>query len=783
MNDPFQLLMAAIAVPAALAPLCLVAGKRLRSRSAWIALAGAAFSLWALAAAGLQSPSLSTPLLLSRPWVPSLDLAFSLRLDGLSLFFGLVVAGMGCLVLLYSRYYLDDHTEGHGRFYAFMLLFMAAMLGTVLADDLLLTFVFWEITGVTSYLLIGFNAGSSQESAYGARRALLVTLGTGLGFLAGVLLLRVDFGTTRLSLLLAGPAALLASPHAALILGLLLLAAFGKSAQVPFQFWLPGAMAAPTPVSAYLHSATLVKLGVFLAARLYPLFHTQALWSPLLLTVGGASLIVGAVYALLSHDLKAVLAYTTVAQLGALLLWYGLAPLAALPAAEALGLLHILSHVLYKGSLFMQAGILDHVTGTRDLRKLRGLRHRLPLTFAAALLACASLAGLPGSLGFVSKEIYVETLLALGENGQVWAWPLLALFAAAAVCLAAVAFRVALRPYLGELPKAWQQHLHHAKPGFQASPLLLACAVPLLGLFPGLVWRPLAAFYGTDPAAHAVAAVHLGPGLALSLLILGLGFILYRALYVKRAAPLQLPAALEWGQAFDRGLLGLVKLAKASSKLIRVDRPADYLTVVVGACTLLLGAALWALLPFWPDAPSVNPTLMEGLVLAMMAGAGLGVVFLEQWTTRLLSLGIVGFLVCFYFMLNKAPDLALTQMLIESATLLLLLLLLGRFPKDAEQDEKKDAGAAPRKALAALISVGVGLVVFVLMLNITAKPHPRLMGKDFLEQTLPLALGSNAVNTVLVDFRGFDTMFEITVLAIAALGCLGLLMRWKEKKD
>jgi NADH:ubiquinone oxidoreductase subunit 5 (subunit L)/multisubunit Na+/H+ antiporter MnhA subunit len=446
-----------------------------------------------------------------------------------------------------------------------------------------------------------------------------------------------------------------------------------------------------------------------------------------------------------------------------------------------LALLHVLSHVLYKGSLFMQAGIIDHVAGTRDLRKLSGLRKALPLTFVAALLTTASLAGLPGSLGFVSKELYLEAALKLIAEGHPQGWAILAVLITGAICFATVAWRLATQPWLGALPKTLQNHLHHAARGFQLPPLLLALAVPVLGFAPAFAWHALAPLGGASVDALHVSAFHgVNTAFLITVACLAAGIVLSRALYNGKLS-FGLPKALDWGPALDQGLLHLGKFAKRLSTWIRVDKPTDYLSVVIGACALFMGSALWLLLPQWPQAAVVNPTLLEGLVLALMAGSGLGVVFLEQWATRLLSLGIVGFLVCFYFMLNKAPDLALTQMLIESATLVLLLLLLGRFPQGAQADEAKDRGRSLRKIVAAVISVAVGLIVFLYMLHITALPHPRPMGKDFLVQTLPLAYGSNAVNTVLVDFRGFDTMFEITVLCIAALGCLGLLMRWKEK--
>jgi NADH:ubiquinone oxidoreductase subunit 5 (subunit L)/multisubunit Na+/H+ antiporter MnhA subunit/multisubunit Na+/H+ antiporter MnhB subunit len=775
MPDAFVLLLAIVAAPLAFVPLVLLADKRQRSASAWVALPGPLISLGLLIHAAMLSGWGAAPLTGERPWVSGLDLSLAFRLDGLALFYGLVVAGVGVLVTFYSRYYLDEHAKHHGRFYAFLLLFMSAMLGTVLADDLLILFTFWELTGIASFLLIGFFAGERQASAYGARRALLITLATGLGLLAGALLIKLQLGTTRLSTLLADPGIIGALADPSLVMLLLLLAAFGKSAQFPFHFWLPGAMEAPTPVSAYLHSATMVKLGVFLTGRLYPLFNGVDGWSLSLILVGGLTLLVGAWGAIQRHDFKAVLAYTTLAQLGALLLWYGLAPLAGVPHAEAWALLLVLAHVLYKGGLFMVAGIVDHTAHSRDLQVVRGLGSALPLSFAAVALCAASQAGLPGTLGFIAKEQILEAALKLAHAGRPEGWGLVAVLLVSAALYTVVALRVALKPFTGAVTDKERKHWHVGGWALQAPALLLGLGGLTLGLMPGLAAPALAAM-GAAQALDVHAWHGVNQGLLLSLLAWGVGGLVYYRRYARATEP-DRRQPLDLGAAFDGSIAGLVHFAKRASYWGRINHPTDYLPVIVTAVTLILGVTVLVVLPLEPLGKSLPPTLLESLVLTLMAGSALVVVMAGRWTTRLISLSTAGFLVCFYFMLHRAPDLALTQMLIEVATLVLLLLLLGRFPQAAQTDELNDQSFTRRKGLAALSSAGLGLLMFSIMLHMTAKPHPAPMGRGFLEQTLPLAMGGNAVNTVLVDFRGWDTMLEITVLVIAALGCLGLLMR------
>ncbi|MDW8310934.1 MAG: proton-conducting transporter membrane subunit, partial [Verrucomicrobiales bacterium] len=421
------LLLLAIGLPLAGAPLLALVGRRF---GRGVSLAALVFPIVSLAAVLALTRGVAPGVreVIEWPWIPSLGLSLSFLVDGLSVFFGLVVSGMGVLIFYYARHYLDKRYRHQGRFYCFLTLFMAAMLGTVFANDLLLLFIFWELTGLASFLLIGFEH-AEEASRRGARMALLVTGGTGLLLMVGAILLGQNAGTYRLDVLLAEPGKFAGREWLNTAFVLVALGAFGKSAQFPFHFWLPNAMAAPTPVSAYLHSATMVKLGVFLIARVFPIFHGSDWWLPLLTVIGFGTLLLGTTLALLSHDLKAILAFSTVSQLGYMIGSYGVAPAGGIDYDY----LHILNHVFYKGALFMLVGIIDHAAGTRDLRELGGLWRRMPLAGAATLVGTATMAGMIGTTGFISKEvIFHEIFVVMRTHGWLGA------YAAVAVVLASV---------------------------------------------------------------------------------------------------------------------------------------------------------------------------------------------------------------------------------------------------------------------------------------------------------------------------------------------------------
>lgn len=781
-------LFLALGLPLLLSPVLGPLGRVLGRRVGWVAFAAPVLStaalLWLATQTGLPGARV-----LEFAWIPSLGIHLAFLLDGLSLFFALIVSGMGVLVFWYANFYLDDHYRHHGRFYAYLTLFMAAMLGTVLANNLMLLFVFWELTGLASFLLIGF-LHEDEKSRVGARQALLVTGFTGLLLLAGVLMVRQVTGTYALDVLLRD--GLPAGEHRAWLtaaLLLMLLGAFGKSAQFPFHFWLPNAMAAPTPVSAYLHSATMVKLGVFLCARLFPLFVQNDLWAPLLSWVAFGTMVLGAVLALLSHDLKAILAYSTVSQLGYLIGYYGLGPLRGVEYDY----LHILNHVFYKGSLFMVAGVVIHSTGLQDIRQLGGLGRRLPWLAAACAVSAATMAGVVGTTGFLSKEMMLkEIFAAMPAHGTLGAYATGCVLVTSVVKVA-FATRFFTHVFLGPEPEAVKARFHAPPWALQWPPLVLAAAALVFGLAPALLDSLLDAFTvaGLHQPADPLALWH---GVTLELLVstgvLVLGAGLYGFGQRTRWRWARIPSALRLDDFFEAGLGALAKFTKWLTRALQAERPVSYLPVVLGFLLIVVGGvAARVLMPALRDGTGAaalagaqwDPlrTFAAGLIALAVVGVGV----LRRWTTQLISLSVAGFLTTFYFVLYRAPDLALTQILIEVVTLILVLLLLGRFPKSAERGEWTHRARPARRMLNLALALGVGALMTTLVLWGNARPSADRVGDRLAAGTVELAHGTNAVNTILVDFRGFDTLGEITVLLIATLGALGLLMRYKRTPE
>lgn len=773
-----SLLILAITAPLLGAPLVAVSGRWLGRRTAWLALVPALTALAAIVLVARHQDAMQQQLA-SVSWIPQLQLGFDLLADGLSLFFGLVVAGMGVLIVLYASAYLDDHYEHQGRFYAYLLLFMAAMLGTVFADNMLLLFVFWELTGIASFLLIGFLHGAAVSRA-GARMALLTTGATGLVMLVGLVLTGLQAGSWRISTLLTGGHLDPGAPLTQVAFVLVVVGAFGKSAQFPFHFWLPNAMAAPTPVSAYLHSATMVKLGIFLIARFFPIFREVELWTPLLVGVGFTTLILGAWMALCATDLKAILAHSTVSQLGLLVGFYGLAP----AHGAQYDLMHIANHVLYKGCFFMVAGIVDHATGTRDVRELSGLARRAPLLAGIALVATATMAGIPGTIGFISKEYLLKAKFDYGSDGDFLGWYPLIAVALASGLKVAFCLRLWLDVFPGPLPQKIADHFH--APGFlmQLPPLLLAGACLVFGLWPGLMTPLLEAFSVRGLHASGVAPLSLWHGVTrefvLSVGIVTSGVFVYFGMRATQWRWAVVPGWMRFDRGLEAGIEGLPKMAKAVTRLLRADQPWDYLPILFGFFVLAMGSTLWATGLFTEFARAAAGAPLDPLrtfVGGLIVVAVTLVLVLPRWSGQLISLSIVGFLVTFLFVLFKAPDLALTQILIEAVTLIFVLLLLARFPKSVEASEQRRHLATGRRTIHIALAVAAGCVATVLSFLVVRDRPAEPLGAHLLAQSLPAAKGTNAVNTILVDFRGFDTLLEITVLCIASLGVLGLLTR------
>jgi multicomponent Na+:H+ antiporter subunit A len=660
-------------------------------------------------------------------WVPSLGLAWAFRVDGLANLLVLLVAGIGALVTLYAGAYLRGH-PGRGRFFAFLLVFMGAMLGIATADDLFLLFVFWELTTVASFLLIGFESGR-EAARRAAVRGLLVTAAGGLALLAGFLLLGDVAGTHTLSELAARGDLVRADPAYPFVLGLIALGAFTKSAQVPFHFWLPGAMAAPTPVSAYLHSSTMVKAGVFLLARLSPTLGGTEAWLALLGAVGGATLAVGAVGALLQDDLKRILAFSTLGVLGLLTMLLGLGtPIAARAFAVTL-----LAHALYKGALFLAAGNVDHGAGTRSVARLGGLRRAMPWTAGAAGAAALSMAGGPPLFGFLAKETAYEAALEAPQLAALFG----AVTVAAGVCMVFVALRVGLEPFRGA-PAAAAREAHDPPLAMRIGPILLAG----LGLAAGVLVGPAERFLIT-PAASAILQAEAPTGLAL-----WHGFTPILLLSVATVAA---------GAALFGARGRVAAVARAVQPWTRFGPERAVAAAAIGLSSVDVGLAA--------AGPPASP--IGAAAVLLVAGGAIGMLTAPTPLVTVVALGAVGFGVSLLFLVYSAPDLALTQLVVEVLTVVLFAFVLGRLPRPAAR-VRPGLGA-----IALATAAGVTMAALTALALVVRAPAP--ISGFFAENSVPLAHGRNVVNVILVDFRALDTLGEITVLSVAALGVLALL--------
>ncbi|HEY8530727.1 MAG TPA: proton-conducting transporter membrane subunit, partial [Limnochorda sp.] len=607
-------------------------------------------------------------------------LELSLRLDGWSLLFALLISGIGTLVLLYSRFYLGPE-EDHPKFVLYLLLFMGSMLGVVLSDNLLVLYMFWELTSVSSFLLIGFwhHREASRE---GALKALVITVIGGFAMLLGLVLLFLAGGTLSVRELATMAPAIRTHPFYPWIVALILAGAFTKSAQVPFHIWLPSAMEAPTPVSAYLHSATMVKAGLYLVGRLALVLGGTTLWSALVVTVGMLTMLVGSYTAIAQRDLKALLAYSTVSQLGFIMAALGLGTPGALGAA----VFHLFNHATFKGALFLVVGIVDHETGTRDRAKLGGLRRAMPWSAAFMTLSALSLAGVPLLSGFISKEMIFSSLV---EAGSVWGGvaSLLPWVATVASLFTALySFVLFHEVFFGPAQGTTPKQAHEAPPGFLFSPGVLTAVALVVGLAPNLITGWL-----IDPAASALAGepVHihaaLWHGVNTPLLMSGAALAGALVLYPARRrlgailGQLTLPVSAEKGyQAF---LNGIMSLAHAVTDRHMTGRLADYVTyILTGFVVLVGGAALGAGALSLPPLDLAPPTVVEVVLLAAIAAGTLYVVRAREGLPAILVLGVIGYAVVLLWVLWQAPDLALTQLVVESVSVIVLLLAFTKFP-------------------------------------------------------------------------------------------------------
>jgi multicomponent Na+:H+ antiporter subunit A len=706
------------------------------------------------------------PLRESVDWVPSLGMAASFNLDGLALLLALLITGIGALVVIYAGGYLRGHAQ-LGRFYLTLFGFMAAMLGIVIADNVILLYVFWALTGFTSYLLIGFDHTRAVARA-NALQALLVTFAGELALLAGLLLLARAGDSFELSTLITRGDQIAADPLAVPILVLLVIGAVTKSAQFPFHFWLPNAMEAPTPVSAYLHSATMVKAGVYLLARTSPIFSGDELWLYVVGGIGAATMLLGAFLALRQTDLKRLLAYSTVSALGVMVFLLGLGSDLAVKAA----IVFLLGHALYKGALFLVAGALDHETGVRDATRLGGLARLMPFTAAAAGLAALSMAGLLPFFGFIGKELIYETTL-LAEDLPVVALTVVALVPN--IAFVVVAGIVGLHPFVGARPEM-PRHPHEAPPSLLLGPLLLGGIGVFSGLLPGVFATGLAsaavASVTGAPADLELALWHgLTPMLLLSAATITVGAVAFgwRGRLATGVVWLDRGGGIGPERAYGLGLGGLQAVAEALAGYLQSGLLRRYLVIILVVGIALVGYAFVgrAGMPTFATQLDVRPH--ELAVAVMVVVAAVVAAAARSRLAAIAAIGVVGYGVALLFLFFGAPDLAMTQILIETLTVILFVLVLYHLPRFVPRSSRairiRDAIVA---GLAGLLMTGLSLAAF------TATTDPQVSA-FFAERSLPDAHGRNIVNVILVDFRALDTLGEITVLALAALGVYGLL--------
>lgn len=701
------------------------------------------------------------------PWMSRLGLDIQFFVDGLGLLFAGMILGIGLLVVLYARFYLSD-SDTMGNFYTYLLLFQGAMVGVVLSNNVLLMLIFWELTSLSSFLLIGFW-GHTPAGRQGARMALTVTGGGGLALIGGMLLLGQIVGSYEVTAILASGSIISESKLYPWALGLILLGCFTKSAQFPFQFWLPHAMAAPTPVSAYLHSATMVKAGVFLMARLWPVLSGTEWWFYIVTTTGLVTMLMAAVFALFEDDLKGLLAYSTVSHLGLMTMLLGFST----PLAVVACIFHIINHAAFKAALFMNTGIVDHETGTRDLRKLGGLIHLMPVTATLGMVAAASMGGLPLLGGFLSKEMMLEEAAHTVWVGSKWILPVLVTLAA--VFSMAYSLRYLAHLYLGKPRVDYPQPPHDPGLGLTLPPSLLVALVVLIGLFPETIAGTTVRFASAAVLKAPLPKFHLAiwhgwtPAVVMSAIAIVAGLCVLLAFNVIRARWTQLPVPI--GKAiFDRFIDALAATSRALGAGLHNGSLQRYLFVTI-ATALIMGT--WA---FWrhEHAPGERP-LMPVNGVALVAWLLLMVtcfLVIRHHADRLLALiivNVIGLIASLGFVYLSAPDLALTQISVEVVTLILMLLALYFLPKHSVTASRQ-AIRLRHAVLSIFGGIATGGLTWMMMTR-----DSESIAEYYWEHALAGSGGRNVVNVIIVDFRGFDTFGEIMVLGIAALIIYALL--------
>lgn len=723
-------------------------------------------------------------------WIPSFGIDFTARVDGLGLLFALLITGIGALVVLYSIYYLSKEKEKLNTFYVYLLLFMGAMLGVVLSDNLIVMYAFWELTSFSSFLLIGYWY-HREKSRYGAQKSMMITVLGGLAMLGGIILLYLMTGTFSISEIVPMASEIMEKPYFVPALLCFLLGAFTKSAQFPFHIWLPDAMEAPTPVSAYLHSATMVKAGIYLVARMSPVFAESGIWLWLVASFGIVTLFWGSFSAVKQTDLKGILAFSTISQLGLIMSLLGLGAAALhydsvedsfYTIATTAAVFHLINHATFKGSLFMVVGIVDHETGTRDIRKLGGLMSFMPITFTLAMIGAFSMAGLPPFNGFLSKEMFFTGMVNILEvdifNLDTWGilFPVLAWIASVFTFIYSMV--LVFKTFTGKFqPEKLDKKPHEAPFGMLISPIILASLVVIIGFFPNILSSTIIAPALGVIMPGLVFDVHISfwhgftPELFMTLGVIAFGVLLYTTLDKWRQIYDLFPERLALNRFYDGGIEGMQIFSSNLTRTYMNGFIRTYLLYIFTFFILLLGTTL-----VWKNAFKLSTNdlssigFYEVLLALIIAAASISILFAKSRLTSIILLGAVGYTVALFFVLFRAPDLALTQLVIETVSVSLFLLCFYHLPKLKRNEER-----IRFKAVNLAVSIGVGAIVTLIALSAHSNKLVESIAGYYVENTYKEAAGKNMVNVILVDFRGFDTMFEICVLGIAALGIFAMI--------
>lgn len=707
-----------------------------------------------------------TPIAQGWDWAPGLGLRFSFYLDGLSLLFALMISGIGALILIYAGGYLRGHAH-LGRLLAYLLMFMGSMLGVVVSDNILTLFIFWELTSVASYLLIGFDNHRAAARA-AALQALLVTGIGGLALMAGLVLMGLAGGSFELSVLLSEGDALREHGWYMPIVLLVLLGCFTKSAQFPFHFWLPAAMEAPTPVSAYLHSSTMVKAGIYLLARLSPSLGETELWLFALMGAGAVTMFLGGFLALRETYLKRLLAYSTVSALGTITMAIGVGSEYAFKAA----MVFIVAHALYKGALFLVAGAIDHSTGEKNVERLGGLGRAMPLLAITAIVSAISMAAwpLPPLLGFLSKELVMESVLSVDEYG----WGLATLLGLSGAFMVVIAYLVGVKPFIGQRQET-PHSPHEPEPALLLGPALLAILGLAAALMPSIIEpivRPAASAALGQEYSFSLKMWHgWNTALFISLAALALGVTLIPLRFGVRRGMNFIPALYRIGPAawYDWSLGGMMVIADRQTRYLQNGYLRFYLSVTLASA---VGLVLYTLLT------RATVPGFERIVDVRLYEVGLGAIILlasiaaaraRARLTAIAALGLVGYSVALVYVLFSAPDLAMTQIAIETLTVILFVLVFYHLP------DFRSISSPGSKVRDLSIALGGGAMMTALVLAVTAMDPPRTVSEYFAAEAYPQGFGRNIVNVILVDFRVLDTLGELTVLAVAGVGVWSLL--------